>query len=124
MSRTRIGIIAIGNDKVYYVGEIVVSEKGDVYLKYKIKGIGDFHLSRHASGITHWKSRRKTLCQHIRKGKPIKEFKEFEDLGLQYFSLDALPELYKEYKMKVCDGMFCIDRRASPNNSVNLIPFF
>lgn len=119
MSRTRIGIIAIGNDKVYYVGEIVVLEEGDVYLNYRIKDSGDYHLSRHASGITHWKSRRKTLCQHIRKGQPIKEFKEFED-WLQYFSLDALPELYKEYKMKVCDGIFCVDRRAYSEGAFNM----
>ena len=104
---------------MYYVGEIVVSEEGDVYLNYRIKDSGDFHLSRHASGITHWKSRRKILCQHIRKGQPIKEFKEFED-WLQYFSLDALPELYKEYKMKVCDGIFCVDRRAYSKGAFNM----
>ena len=119
LSQTRIEIIAIGNEKVYSVGAIVVSAKGDVYLSHKIKD-SDFHLSRHASGETHWKSNKIKLCQHIRKGQPIKEFKGFEFLQLYAFILDALPELYKEYNMKVCDGVFCIDRRAFSKGAFNI----
>jgi len=98
MSETRIEVIAIGERGVYSVGAIVVSSKGDVYhiSKFKDKGI---HLSRHASGKTHWKMDRKEfLC--IEDGKPIKDFKGIEFLGTISFGMESLPRLFDEYKMK------------------------
>ena len=119
MSQTRIEIIAIGNEKVYSVGAIVVSAKGDVYVINRIEDSG-FHLSRHADGETHWKSTKPKLTQRIRKGQPITEFKGIEFLGTTGFGLDSLPELYKEYKMEEYDGVFCIDMRQFKDKAFNM----
>lgn len=119
MSKTRIEIIAIGKEKVYSVGAVVVSAGGDVYLVQKMK-YGDYHLSRHASGVAHIKSTKTKLFEKLWTGKPIKEFKGIEFLQTSGFILDALPELYKEYKMKVCDGVFCVDRRAYSEGAFNM----
>jgi hypothetical protein len=119
LSQTRIEIIAIGNENVYSVGAVVVSEKGDVYVINRIKDSG-FHLSRHADGETHWKSTEPKLYQKIRKGKPITEFKGIEFLGIHSFGLDSLPKLYKEYKMKDYDGVFCIDMRQFKDKHFNM----
>jgi hypothetical protein len=119
MSRNRIEIIAIGNEKVYSVGAIEVSAEGDVYVFNRIEDSG-FHLSRHASGETHWISTKPKLFQRIRKGQPIAEFKGIEVLGTTGFGLDSLPELYKEYKIKEYDGIFFIDMRQYKDKAFNM----
>lgn len=116
---TRIEVIAIGNDKVYSVSAIVVSGKGDVYLISRKKD-SDFHMSRHASGETHWKSTKLKIFEKIRKGKPIKNFDGIESLGLEGFGLDSLPELYKEYEIKQYDGLFCLDMRQYKDKAFNM----
>ena len=104
---------------MYSVGAIVVSAEGDVYLIDRIKD-NDFHLSRHASGKTHWKSTKRKIFQKIREGQPIKEFKGIEFLQLVGFGLDSLPELYKEYEMEKYDGVFCIDMRQFKDKAFNM----
>jgi hypothetical protein len=106
---------------MYSVGSIVVKEAGDAYFNH-YDDDSDFHLSRHASGETHWKSNEiKILSQDIRIGKPINEFKGIEDLQLVGFgSLDSLQELYKEYKMEKNDGVFCFDLRQYKEGTFNM----
>lgn len=104
---------------MYSVGAIVVSTKGDVYLIHRMK-YSNFHLSRHAIGERHWKSNKTKLSEKMGKGKPIKEFKGIEFLQTSGFTLDSLPELYKEYKMKKYDGVFCIDRRQFTDAAFNM----
>jgi hypothetical protein len=116
---TTIEIIAIGKEKVYSVGSMVVSESGDVYFNHCVLD-SDFHLSRHASGETHWKSEELRLSQYIRKGQPIKEFKGIEFLQTVGFGVDSLPEVYKEYQLKKNDGVFCIDMRQYKGVAFNM----
>ena len=104
---------------MYSVGAIVVSAKGDVYVINRIADSG-FHLSRHASGETHWKSTKPQLSQKIREGQPIKEFKGIEFLGLHGFGLDSLPKLFEEYEIKQYDGIFCIDMRQYKDKQFNM----
>jgi hypothetical protein len=104
MNRTTIEIIAIGKEKVYSVGSIVVKESGDVYFNHYTLD-SDFHLSRHASGATHWKSKEINLTQNIRKGQSIKDFKGIEELQMVGItSSDSLPEIFKEYKKEKMMG--------------------
>jgi hypothetical protein len=119
MKSKRIEIIAIGRSKIYSVGAIVISPKGDIYHAFK-RSRDDFHLSRHSSGEIHWKSVKSNISWKIRKGVPIKEFKGFESLGITSFGLDSLPKLYEEYKMKKCNGIFCIDMREYDANTFNM----
>ncbi len=115
---TKIELIAVGKDKIYSVGAIKTSKEGDVYLIYKIAG--DFHLSRHTGGETHWKSKEIPFGPSIRKGKPIEDFKGIEFLGTHAFGLNSLPELYKEYKMKKNNGIFAFDMREYENEYFNM----
>lgn len=115
----RIEIIATGEDKIYSVGAISVSKNGDVYVIHKTAG-SDFHTSRHADGKMHWKSRQYNFFQKIREGIPIKDFKGIEFLGTHGFGLDSLPQLYKEYRMKKCNGIFAIDMREYKQASFNM----
>ena len=115
----RIEIIAIGENKLYSAGYINISKKGDVYHITKMCG-SDMHLSRHASGETHWKSEQNDFCQEIRKSVPIKDFKGIEILGTIGFGLDTLPELYKEYKMKKRNAVFAVDMREYKDSSFNM----
>jgi hypothetical protein len=117
---TRIEIIAIGNNMVYSVGAVVVSPRGDVYLIHRFKD-SDFHMSRHASGERHWTSTKTKLFEKIGKGKPIEEFEGIESLGTSAFGVDSLPRLYKEYKMKKYDGIFCIDMRQFMGKPFNML---
>lgn len=119
MSETRIEIIALGNEKVYSVGAIVVKAKGDIYLIHRNKE-SDFHLSRHASGKTHWKSVKSKIFEKIGEGTPIKEFKGIESLGVSGFGIDSLPEIYTEYVVKRYDGVFCIDMRRYKDLAFNM----
>jgi hypothetical protein len=119
MNETRIEVIAIGNDAMYSVGTIVVSPEGDVYQNFNRKN-SDFHTSRHASGATHWKSKKERIFQKIRNGKPIKDFKGIESLTSQGFGLESLPRLFEEYKMEKCNGVFAIDMREYADQSFNL----
>jgi len=119
LCETRIEVIAIGKEKVFSVGVVVVSAEGDVYLIHKIKD-NDLHLSRHASGETHWKSTKTKWSQIIRKGQPIKEFRGIEFLETAGFGIDSLPELYREYKMKKSDGVFCVDMRQYKEAAFNM----
>jgi hypothetical protein len=119
MNETRIEVIAIGKDAMYSAGSIVVSSDGDVYQITKIKG-DDFHLSRHASGETHWKSEKRKIFQKLRTGKPIKEFKGIEHLGTTCFGLESLPRLFNEYRMANCNGVFAIDMREYADQPFNL----
>jgi len=108
MTEIRIEIIAVGRDTIYSVGAIEVSDKGDVYFFHKASGS---HISRHASGRVHTKLRDGGKLQ-IRDGPPIHEFRGYELIGTFAFGLDSLPELYKEYRMQECDGIFAIDMRT------------
>ena len=123
MSATTIEIIAVGEENIYSVGSVNVSKEGDVYVIYKIKYIGDSHLSRHSSGETHQKFR--DNVQEIRKGIPIKDFKGIEFLGTYGFGLESLPMLYKEYRMKKSNGVFAFDmrnyRQAAFNMSIAIL---
>lgn len=115
----RIEIIAVGKEKIYSVGNLVVTKKKDVYQVIKFHG-SDTHISRHASGETHFKSREGKFIQKIRKGVPIKDFKGIEFLGTTGFGLDSLPELFSEYKMKRCNGVFAFDMREYKNGAFNM----
>jgi len=115
----RIEIIAIGRDKIYSVGAIIVTKKGDIYIADKFTG-SDLHLSRHSDGKTHWKSRREDILIPIREGSPIKDFKGIEFLETHAFGLDSLPELYKEYRMRKCEGVFAVDMRGYEGSAFNM----
>jgi len=115
----RIEIVAIGKEKVYSVGAVEVSQKGDVYVIHKIKDIG-FHASRHSSGEMHWKSKNSEVFTEIREGKSIGDFKGIEFLETQAFGLESLPQLFEEYKMKKCNGIFAIDMRDYNKAAFNL----
>jgi len=123
MSEITIEIIAIGEEDIYSVGAVNVSEKGDVYVIEKIKGFGDSHLSRHASGEMHRKTRNGVM--KIREGIPIKDFEGIEFLGTYAFGLDSLPRLHKEYRMKKSNGIFAVDmrnyRQAAFNMSIAIL---
>ncbi len=58
--------------------------------------------------------------QEIRSGVHIKDFKGIEFLSTNAFGLDSLPELYTEYKMKKCDGVFAVDMRKYKNTFFNM----
>lgn len=104
---------------MYSVGYVTVSKRGDVYHIHKIGGY-DMHTSRHASGEFHWKSKKNNFLQKIRKGIPIKDFRGIEFLGTLGFGLDSLPELYSEYKMKKCNGIFTVDMREYKDAAFNM----
>ena len=114
----KIEIIAIGMNKIYSVGRIHVSKKGDVYHAYKHKNDYGFHMSRHRDGTIHWKS--KTEKIPIRKTVDIENFSGVEYLGTQGFGLESLPELFNEYQIKKSDGIFAIDMRNYKESSFNL----
>lgn len=56
----------------------------------------------------------------IRDGSPIEDFKGIEFLGTQGFGLESLPQLYKEYRMKKCNGIFAIDMRDYDKAAFNM----
>ena len=116
MSKIRIEILAIGQKKIYSVGAVEVSPKGEVYLIHKSKG-EDFHTSRHASGETHWKLKDEII--KVREGSPMKDFKGIEFLGTQSFGLESLP-IFGEYHMKKCNGIFAFDMRDYKHAMFNL----
>ena len=78
------------------------------------------HLSRHASGNTHWKAEQSNSFQKLRNGVPINDFKGIEFLGTLAFGLNSLPELYTEYKMKRRNGVFAIDMREYKDAAFNM----
>jgi len=120
----RIEVIVIGKDKkLFSVAAVSVSKKGDVYLAYKCKDIPSFHVSRHSSGKRHVKS--KLFYEKIPLGvmPPIAEFMGIESLGGQAFGIDSLLELYSEYQLKRCDGIFMIDMRSYKGKKFNLQTF-
>lgn len=119
MSKTRIEIVAIGKEKIFSVGAVEVSEKGDVYVIHKIKD-SNFHTSRHSSGELHWKSIKNKVSTKIRDGMPIEDFKGIEFLGTSGFGLESLPKLHKEYKMKKCNGIFAVDMRNYDKAAFNM----
>lgn len=119
MRKKRIEIIAIGKEKIYSVGAVEISEKGDIYVIHKIKN-SNFHTSRHSSGEIHWKSTKNKVSTKIREGMPIKDFKGIEFLGISAFGLESLPRLHKEYKMKKCHGIFAIDMRDYAKAAFNM----
>jgi hypothetical protein len=119
MSGIRIETVAIGKDKIYSVGAVTVSEKGDVYVISKFKN-NDFHTSRHSSGETHWKSEKRGVFHKLRDGKPIENLEEIEFLGTDAFGLESLPLLYREYKMKKSDGIFVVDLRDYSKAAFNM----
>ena len=119
MSDKRVEIVAIRKEKTYSVGAVVVSQKGDVYVIHRIKD-SDFHTSRHASGETHWKSKKNRIFAKFGDRKPISDFKGIEFLGTWAFGVESLPRLYKEYKMKKCNGIFVIDMREYTTAAFNM----
>ena len=124
MSKIRIEVIVIGKEKkLFGVAAVSVSKKGDIYLAYKCKDIPSLHVSRHSSGERHYKS--KLLAEQIPLGivPPISEFKGLESLGGQAFGIDSLLELYTEYELKKCDGIFTIDMRHYEGKKFNLQTF-
>lgn len=118
MSVIRIEIVAVGEEKIYSVGTVEVSENGDVYVIDKFKGAGDSHLSRHSSGELHRKIRNEVT--RIRKGIPIRDFRGIEFLGTHAFGLRSLPLLHKEYRMKKSNGIFAIDMRNYSKAAFNM----
>jgi hypothetical protein len=119
VSEIRIEIIAIGKGRIYSVGAVVVSPKGDVYQISKTNG-SDLHVSRHSSGETHWRSIKHQISEKIRDGKPIGEFRGIEFLSTYAFGLESLPRLYEEYKLKKCNGIFSIDMREYEHAAFNM----
>jgi len=115
----RIEIIAIGEEKIYSVGAVKVSQKGDVYVIHKMKDVG-LHTSRHSSGRTHWKSENNKVFVKIREGTPMKDFRGIEFLEAHGFGLDSLPQMYKEYRMKKCNGIFAVDMREYGKAAFNM----
>jgi len=115
----RIEIVTIGADKIYSVGYIQVSKKGEVYYFNKVCS-SDMHISRHCSGQTHMKSRQTGYFQKIREGISIHNFAGIEFLGTRAFGLNSLPELFSEYKMKKHNGLFAIDLREYKNSAFNM----
>jgi hypothetical protein len=116
---TRIEIIAIDKDKIYSVGYVTISKDGGVFLILKAGG-SDMHISRHASGSLHWKSETCNFKQEIRKGVPIEAFEGIEFIGGSAFGLNSLPELFTEYKLKKCNGIFAIDMREYKDAAFNM----
>lgn len=117
-----IEVIAIGENAVYSVAKICVLESkngSEVYIMNKALGT-DLHLSRHASGKTHLRSKKLGIDQDLGKRVPLASFKGFETFGPMAFGIKSLPRLYKEYKMKEYDGIFAIDMRAYKNTAFNL----
>lgn len=119
MSGKRIEIVAIGKEKAYSVGAVVISQKGDVYVIHKIIGT-DFKTSRHTSGQRHWKSIKNKIFTKLSNSKPINDFKGIEFLGTWGFGLESLPHLHKEYKMKKCNAIFVIDMRDYTKTAFNM----
>jgi hypothetical protein len=115
----RIEIIAVGRDRLYSVGSVVVSQNGDVYLISRIKHV-DSHLSRHASGEVHLKSAKINIDAKLGKRKPVNEFKGLEFLQTVGFGIDSLPSLYEEYKIKKCNGLFAIDMKEYEHAHLNM----
>jgi len=107
--------MALGKEKVFSIGEIVIQAKGDIYLIYKFKK-SDLYLSRHASGKTHWKANKQKFYNKIREGMPTKNFKGIELLSTQSFGMNNLPDSFDEYVKKRSDGIFCVDMRQYKNN--------
>lgn len=114
-----IELIGVISDKIYSLGYIKISKKGDIYHIYKIQN-SDFHLSRHSDGKIFWTSKQLKFSHKIRDGKPIKEFKGIEIIGTNGFNTESLPELYTEYKMRKCNGIFAVDLREYKENTLNL----
>ena len=117
MPSTRIEIIGVGDSAVFSIGGIVVQPKGDVIVFNKSH---PGHRTRHASGVFHFK-RGNGETKPIRQGPPLKNFKGLEFLGTHIYSVENLPRLYTEYKMKKCDGIFAIDLRAYKEASLNMV---
>lgn len=116
MSKTRIEIIAIGEDAIYSIGAIEISENDDVYFFHKASGS---HISRHASGQVHTRLPDGGILK-IRDGSPIHEFEGYESLGTFAFGLSSLPVLHKEYRMQSCNGIFAVDMRAYKGAAFNM----
>jgi hypothetical protein len=115
----RIEIVAIGREKLFSAGAVELNEKRDLYIFHKMK-TARLHTARHASGDVHWKI--EDSEQYIPLGKrcPIAEFVGFETFGAQSFGVDSLPELFKEYEMQKCNGVFAIDMREYETSAFNM----
>lgn len=121
MSVVSIEIIALDNEKIYSVGAVKVSQKGDVYVIDKFRDSGDSHLSRHSNGEMHRKFRES--YDRIREASPkrdLKSFRGIEFLGTHGFGLKSLPLLFKEYDMKKANGIFAIDMRNYRQGAFNM----
>ncbi|MFA5929278.1 MAG: hypothetical protein WC861_00170 [Candidatus Micrarchaeia archaeon] len=115
----RIEIVALGENKAYSAGAVIITRNRDVYFTHNIRN-GDSHLSRHKSGETHLISRSLNYKYSMGKRVPIENFTGIEFLGTQAFGLDSLPHLYSDYKLKKCQGIFAVDMREYSTGSFNL----
>ncbi len=121
MSRKRIEIMAIGEHNSYSIGAVEVTEKGDFYLFIKFEGIPS-KFSRHRSG-TIIVEKEVIGRMFIRKGEPIESFRGVEHITTVATGLGVLDTSFKEYEMKQCDGIFCIDMRMYENAAFNLLVY-
>ncbi len=118
----KIEIIAIGNNKIYSVGYIKIYKRGDIYHIHKIVG-SDIHTSIHEDGTCHWKFRTIDFYHKLGKRVTIKDFKGLEFLGVNAFGIKSLPQIFSEYKIKKCNGIFAIDMREYNDDTFNLALF-
>ena len=116
MPKTKIEIIATDGLKIYSVGKVEISEKGDIYI---IQKPHDVHLTRHADGKRHVKSKKGNIFLKQSKSVPINKFKGVEFLGTYIFKFESLP-YFKEYKKRKSNGIFAIDMRHYKKNTFNM----
>jgi len=107
--KKKIEIIGIDEEKILALGKIVISQKGDIYHIYKMGRKDDMHLSRHASGKMHWKSRKREFFHEASKRYPITKLKDIEFLGTTAIPVDNLLKRYSEFKMKKGKAIIVID---------------
>ncbi len=110
MSKSRIEIIALGDNAFYSVGTVEVTSKGEVYAIMKRKPVIS-KISRHVSGLTHVENEvlgKKTT----RQGPHLDDFIGLEWLHTASLGLASLESSLNEYQLKKSNGIFCIDMRA------------
>jgi len=119
-----IQIIAVGEDKIYSVGKIRVSPKGEVYYIQKYLNLVEAKYSRHVSGEIHQTIKRPDgtveFYQKLGQRRPLKDFKGFEFFQTNAFGLDSLPNMFNEFSMKSSDGIFAVNMRRFKGKSFNL----
>jgi hypothetical protein len=108
-----IEIIAIGHEKkLYSIVKVETNASGDVYV---IPKIWKMHLSRHSSGVRHFKildNDGKEIETTYPSRPPIGIFQGVESLHTGSFGINSLQHLWKEPKFKKADGVFVIDMRS------------